>query len=447
VARSSLYADIAKSVEKTLAEEARRNELMLASVRTLALGLITLLNVVMYLLPTQTGWVRVNAAFPLIAAAWLTSAAALMTALRRGWYREHLRIWVPLTDGVLLVVTFANAWSLASIGDALVQRGVVVVWTMCCALIAASGGLRLRRSATVWTTAIAVAAYLVVAFVTMHPVWVLYGLSILASVGALSLWMMRIVRRAMKSELSRATLSRFLPESVLAGAYDDPLALLTEPRSLDATVLVSDLRGFTSLSEKMQPAEVFDLLNEVQGAFARAVRNEGGLVDKFLGDGMLAVFGAPEPIEDHALRAVEAAIAMRRELTTVNENRVKRGKVELRMGIGIHSGAVVTGCLGSGARLEFTVIGDTVNTASRIESLTKEHGVEVLVSEATYERIAEQSGTSELSIFSRVGQVAVRGRVDGLVVHTLLLAEIETSFLKAISSRGERPGGAGASPK
>jgi adenylate cyclase len=216
---------------------------------------------------------------------------------------------------------------------------------------------------------------------------------------------------------------------------------LTEPRALDATVLVSDLRGFTTMSEELPPADVFELLNEIQGAFARAVRNEGGIVDKFLGDGMLAVFGAPEPVDDHALRAVEAAIGMRRELETVNAKRAKRGQADLRMGIGIHSGPVVAGCLGSGARLEFTVIGDTVNTASRIESLTKEHQVEVLVSEATYERIAEQSGTGELAIFRRVGEVAVRGRAHGLVVHTLLVGQVGSSVMKALSRTG---GGGGA---
>ena len=423
MARSSLYADISKSVENTLSEEARKNELMLAWVRTLALALITLLNVTMYVWPTETGWRRVNGCFPLLAGGWLLASAVLAFALKRGWYRPTARVWIPLTDGLLLCATFANAWSLAREGDELVQRGVIVVWTMCSALIAASGGLRLRRSATVWTTVIAVIAYLAITLVTMRAIWVVYGLSILLSVGALSMWMMQIVRRAMRSEISRVTLRRFLPENVLAGAYEDPLALLTKPRSLDATILVSDLRGFTALSEKLPPDEVLDLLNEVQGAFARAVRDEGGMVDKFLGDGMLAVFGAPEPMDDHALRAVDAAIAMKRALTEVNAKRAERGQVELRMGIGIHSGAVVTGCLGSGARLELTVIRDTVNTASRLESLTKEHGVEVLVSDQTRERIAEQSGTGELSLFARVGQVAVRGRTSGLVVHTLAVAD------------------------
>jgi hypothetical protein len=182
---------------------------------------------------------------------------------------------------VLLVATFVNAWWLAREGDALLQRGIVVVWTMCCALIAASGGLRLRRSSTMWTTGIAIVAFVGVAAASMRLVWVVYGLAVLISVGALSGWMMQIVRRAMQSELSRATLSRFLPESVLAGAYGDPLALLTEPRALDATVLVSDLRGFTTISETLPPAEVFDLLNEIQGAFARAVQKEGAWSTSF----------------------------------------------------------------------------------------------------------------------------------------------------------------------
>ena len=131
-----------------------------------------------------------------------------------------------------------------------------------------------------------------------------------------------IVRRAMQSEVGRSTLQRFLPKRVISGAYGsggggtDLLSLLTEPRSVEATVLVSDLRGFTGMSEKLAPVEALGLLNEVQGTLADTVREHGGTVDKFLGDGMLAVFGAPEPLDDHAAHAVAAVIAMgaRRDL-------------------------------------------------------------------------------------------------------------------------------------
>ena len=133
---------------------------------------------------------------------------------------------------------------------------------------------------------------------------------------------------------------------------------------------------------------VLDLLNEVQGAFARIVRRHGGIVDKFMGDGMLAVFLSVDLDKsvdqgvagtDHASRAIQTARAMQEQLKSMNETWVEEGLKAIRVGVGIHSGNVVTGCLGSGARLEFTVIGDTVNTASRLESLTKEKKMDLLI--------------------------------------------------------------------
>jgi class 3 adenylate cyclase len=419
MARRSVHTDIADSIDRTLREEARGAELMLASVRTLALVLVTGLDTLLYLFPARAGWVRLSASLPLVAVAWCAGAAGLTVALRGGFYRPWLRWLIPLSDAALIYLTFAIAWGAAQNGDDELRRGLLVVWTVTAGLLAASGGLRLRPWAPMWTTFLAAVVFVAITAPATHPVWIVYGLAMLSCVGALAMWMMQVMRRTLRSEISRVTLQRFLPDRVLETSHD-PMALLSDPRSLDATILVSDLRGFTSLVETMAPAETLELLNEIQGAFARAVRNEGGTVDKYLGDGMLAVFGAPEPMEDHAGRAVEAAIGMRQALETVNEKRRGRGQPLLKMGIGIHSGAVVTGCLGSGAHLEFTVIGDTVNTTSRLESVSKEKGVDVIVSEETASRIAQHSGTQELSILERLGEVPIRGRKEPLVVHRLL---------------------------
>jgi adenylate cyclase len=170
----------------------------------------------------------------------------------------------------------------------------------------------------------------------------------------------------------------------------------------------------------MPPADAFALLNEVQGAFARAVQNHGGTVDKFLGDGMLAVFGAPEPLDDHASRAIEATIEIRRAINAVNERRAKEKQGTLKIGVAVHSGPVVAGCIGSGARLEFTVIGDTVNTASRLEGATKDKGTDVLISGDTAKRLSEQTGSQELSMLSSLGDIPIRGREEPLAVHGLL---------------------------
>jgi class 3 adenylate cyclase len=421
MARRSVHTDIAESIDKTLREEARRAELMLATVRTLALVLVTALDLLLYLAPSWAGWLTLDASLPLVAVSWCASAAALTLALKRGFYRTWLGWVIPISDGALIYVTFALAWRAAEAGgDDALHHGLLTVWTVTVALLAASGGLRLTRNATVWTTVIALVVFAAMTWSTTHFVWVVYGLSMLVSVGALAMWMTQMMRRTLRSEISRITLQRFLPDRVVEASREDPLALLTEPRSVDATILVSDLRGFTSLAETMTPNDTLALLNEIQGAFARAVRTEGGTVDKFLGDGMLAVFGAPEPMDDHAQRAIEAAVGMRRALDGVNEQRKARGQPSLKMGVGIHSGAVVTGCLGSGAHLEFTVIGDAVNTASRLEGVTKEKGVDVIVSQETATRLAEQSGSQELSQLDKIGEIPIRGRKEPLVVHRLL---------------------------
>jgi class 3 adenylate cyclase len=217
---------------------------------------------------------------------------------------------------------------------------------------------------------------------------------------------------AVAGAVGRVTLERFLPRQVLDAALVDPLALLGPPRTIDATVLISDLRGFTALSETLPPAKLLAFLSVVQGELADAVRANGGVVDKFMGDGMLAVFGAPETDPEHARHALDAAKAALAAIVRLNAERAQLEQGPIRLGIGIHSGPVVVGCLGYGQRLEFTVIGSTVNTASRLESLTKEKAVEVLVSGETARR-APDAGLRAM------GSVNVRGLAQPLDVFTL----------------------------
>jgi adenylate cyclase len=155
-------------------------------------------------------------------------------------------------------------------------------------------------------------------------------------------------------------------------------------------------------------------LNEVQGMLSAIVHQHGGTIDKFMGDGMLAVFGAPDPLPDHAAHALRAGKALVDAMAALAVDRTPG----VRVGVGIHSGEVVAGCLGSGSKLEFTVLGDTVNSASRLESLTKEHGVSALISAETVRRAQTASGV-RLPALRRVGQVTLRGRSEPVEVHTL----------------------------
>jgi class 3 adenylate cyclase len=179
---------------------------------------------------------------------------------------------------------------------------------------------------------------------------------------------------------------------------------LAEPRNFDVTVMVTDLRGFTSYSEKLAPHEVFDFLNDFQGLLSTIVESHGGWVDKFMGDGMLAVFGAPKILDNHGEMALYAAQEILKESAKLSS---------LPVGIGLHSGAIVAGCLGSTGHLEFTVIGDTVNVTSRLEALTKKMECNLLISASTKEHLEDMP-------LRNLGKVPIRGRDEEIEIFTTI---------------------------
>jgi len=151
----------------------------------------------------------------------------------------------------------------------------------------------------------------------------------------------------------------------------------------EITILFTDLRNFTGLSENRSPSDMLDILNEYLTRMTAVIDRHGGVVDKYIGDAIMALFGAPVNLPDHPSRAVACALEMLDELVLCNASFKTRGWPELDMGIGVHSGKVIVGNMGSSDRLNYTAIGDGVNLASRLESATKDCGVPIIVSEAT----------------------------------------------------------------
>jgi class 3 adenylate cyclase len=178
-------------------------------------------------------------------------------------------------------------------------------------------------------------------------------------------------------------------------------------------ILFTDLRGFTSASESRTPEQVVAELNEYFEHMVRVIRDEGGVVDKYIGDAIMAVFGAPQPRPDDAVRALRAAAGLMTALQTLNAKRAARGLAPLAHGVGVHVGEVVAGNIGTAERAQFTVIGDAVNVAARLESATKEHGVAVLAS-----REALSAAGADLPDWHDVGEIVVKGRQQPIGVFT-----------------------------
>jgi class 3 adenylate cyclase len=181
----------------------------------------------------------------------------------------------------------------------------------------------------------------------------------------------------------------------------------------DVTVLFADLRGFTTLTESTNPKEVVKIINGYFSEMADAIGQHHGLVLQFIGDEIEAVFGAPSPLEDHPTHAVRAARAMRERLVSVNEKLQEKGYAPLRHGVGVHTGNVVAANIGSEDRLSYALVGDTVNAASRIQSLNKEFGTDVLISGTTLERITEHIDGEKL------GATSVKGKKEPVEIFKL----------------------------
>ncbi|HEX3183672.1 MAG TPA: adenylate/guanylate cyclase domain-containing protein [Pyrinomonadaceae bacterium] len=206
-------------------------------------------------------------------------------------------------------------------------------------------------------------------------------ISAVAAQAAVAVENARAHERLAREEVARANYSRFLPEYVVKQMLENPESFKLGGVSQTITILFADIRGFTRISEHANPEKIVSLLNRYFSAMTDIIFAHGGTLDKYLGDGLMALFGAPTATPDDASNALNAAVAMQRRLLGINRELREEGFQEIGVGMGLHTGEAIVGYIGSDRRSEYTAIGDTVNTSSRLESNAR--GGEILISDAT----------------------------------------------------------------
>jgi adenylate cyclase len=219
----------------------------------------------------------------------------------------------------------------------------------------------------------------------------------------------------------KSTMSRYMDPALadkLLAAGEEALG----GQSIEATILFSDVRGFTTLSEELGPQGIVSLLNEYFTVMVDCISDQGGMLDKFIGDAIMAKFGIPFPHDDDEDRAVRCAINMMKELSTFNVRRTADGKRPLDIGIGINTDEVVSGNIGSPKRMEYAVIGDGVNLAARLEGACKEYRSHILVSENTVKKLKGTYRLRELDF------IQVKGKTKPVAVYEIVDYHTEESF-------------------
>ncbi len=214
--------------------------------------------------------------------------------------------------------------------------------------------------------------------------------------------------------------SHYVDPTVVQQIADTSENIVLGGEERELTLLFSDIAGFTTLSEKLKPLDLFTLMSAYLSKMTDILTSHGGTLDKYIGDAVMGFYGAPISQVDHAKRACTTALAMREKLPEFNAGLVQQGLDPIDFRVGIASGKVMVGNIGSSDRFNYTVLGDTVNLASRLEGTSKEYGTHILVAEPT------MLATKEFFHFRQVDRIAVKGKTEGIAIYELIAPITDT---------------------
>jgi adenylate cyclase len=332
------------------------------------------------------------------------------------WLRHYYRRWIAALlagiDITVLALCMHAGHRYLLVNDPelvphqLHASGVVLV------VLLATNLLRFSWALSLGAVAYGAAAYWAVLWINgAVDVLTYVELTVVALLGLMLQYNARKLGSIVRQVIERDSLTRVLPAPLLERVNRDPAAVNLEGEVQEITALFADIRGFTRLSEQLGPRAVVQMLNEFFAEMAAEIAAHGGIVMQYIGDNLYAVF--PEQGgADHARRALDAALGMRHRLEALNARRAARRDPEIGIGIGLHTGSVVAGSIGSPTLLQYSYVGDTVNTASRIERLTRKHRCELLASDSTFARAGGRAAFAA----DRIAHEPIPGKLEALTM-------------------------------
>lgn len=344
----------------------------------------------------------------------LIYALTVLIVVLKSPYIKQLKFFVILLDYSYVIISFI-------FDTTITNEQVEIKWFAFAAAVVfyLINLLRYSKEGTIFAGILSEVVFLSVCIYFNTPFDEIFAINIalfiLLSIG----YSITISNKKMMVEANtKKMMERYLPPQLVGELYKNSLNLTPGGVIKNVTILFSDIRAFTTISEGIHPERVVEILNNYLSKMTDLIFSNHGTIDKFIGDAIMTIFGAPLESEDDAVRAVNTAILMQEALNDFNKQ-FTNDIEPLRMGIGIHTGEVIAGNIGSQKRLDYTVIGDNVNLTSRIEGLTVHYPCPILISESTYSELKKRDQIADFPI-REVDRVVVKGRAQSITIYEVL---------------------------